>query len=726
VFEEARAFIKERAAKAGREMTDDQVVAELDGYLVAHSSDVLGGMFTPGGGITAPLRRRKDVPDPIRKLLGEVKNPGVVLQKTLFDQAALVSNFEIMSELSDFEGPNGERFATNKKVREFLHPVPLEAKFGAMAGKFVAAETRDALLDHTNSMYEGVFGWYDSFVKGFQKSKTAYSLGTHGRNVLGNFFFSEFANNSIWNAANWKYYTQAVQVLANKNSPLFKEVAKSGTLGTQFFTSPSIERALKRMQKELLKGDSPTAALKRLSKELVIEERTRPTAEEGAAVREDVKAVVKGAAEAVGKPITKVADVLSDLYIAEDQWVRVASYLKQRAGGKSTEDAARWTNLWFPDYDGNPKALLLAQRSGIFAPFLSFFAQVPRIYSNAVMHNPVKLGVVTAAQAAAATGMIGTAMRGLMGAVGWEPEREWGEGERADWQRMMLLQPEYAKKMIPFFTKDGTLKAINLQGISPVDDFTQFLNQATKNPVSGATEELTFGGPAIELVLKLALKRDSRGFPARRRVGAVTPFATPFGPTETREKLTEDATASELLKAAATSIAESNLPPLIVGSEANRINEAIRGAADLSGRKEDLFDATLGQTGIRPVDISWDARWRTETRKLIRDTVGREANASAVFKFQDEVFETQPDQVDIQELDKKIESMDQLMDKFIADSDLLDSALDAAERLGGTMSLSLSQMNQARISNKSTLSRVRNTRSDLILLREKAITGRNQ
>lgn len=648
----AIAHIQVDAAKAGEDVSPEEAASILDALLVSHTDPTRG--TSTGAGVTIPrsrLLKRKNIAEPIRRVLGEVKDAGIVIEKTLHDQAAIIENFRFLRGLAEFVGEDGSRYGFDKPNSEAgaIHRLGDDFRLGPMAGKFVTAEVRDALTDHNAAYFELNRGLLEKLIgRPFRKSKTVYNPGTHARNVIGNTFFAELANASLTNRANHKYYSRAFKALRNPAGEDFRILASSGALGSQYFQQPSVEKALRNIGLELRGRGGPFDALQRLA--------------------------------------GTVDDKVTGYYIAEDQWFRAAAFFKQIDKGSTHEDAAMWVNLFFPDYDTNPGLLRDMEATGFVRPFLSFFSQMPRIAANGAIHNPIKMATVLTAGAAA--------ISGLARPQWWDDEEK-----RKDFRKLRTLMPDYSRAIAPWFN-DGPLKVINVQNMFPFADLGEFAIDMYDNPIQGVTDQMFLGTPVLELIIKMMRREDSRGYPARRSVEVLG-----VGRVGPAGNLPEDPTLADSAQAAAFHLVESISPPLIVGTGARGLNLATGKSRDKYDRGRSLFDETLGiATGIRPIEVSWDVEHRNQAWAAHGRLVSRIAIARETIK--DETATPVDRQRAARDLTAALETYDSRIEE-------IDEALKAAKRLGGSMTLDPKDAKSMRTGIKSVRSNAKNRLKEL-------------
>lgn len=608
------------------------------------------------------LRRRTNLPEEVREFLGEVKNPRLQVAQTLAAQNHALGTLRMMDTLASYRGPNGEVFASRVPDPEAGLTAQLGTglDYGAMAGMYVDPNMKEAFEDQyrlAQVAQRTAMGKFFSLsqnqgVKAFKMAKTLGSIGTHFRNVFGNATFAEFANVSVFNPANLEYYVQAMSILQQFHgkssqmalSPELREAIDGGVLGSQFYKDPRIQEGLESLKAEFLTGDPSKRNM-------------------GRAVRDTFR---------------NIKDQATHYYLMEDQLFRVASFLKQRNKGKSVEEAARWTNMFFPDYDSNARAVSAGVNAGVLNPFLAFTASLPRIWANAATANPLKFGVAVVASNAALMGA--SSILGLL--TGDDEEREWNQ----DRQKLQLLMPEWARQS--FIYKDpttGKVKAINLQNVLPWLDQQDMVMtpEGDLRGISGVGKEIvkrTVGGnPLIEgLVQTAGGKTSDSSMGARYATGPLGPMSglLPFGLTD-YEPLGDDPSASDRAQVALTHLTNAVTPGTI--TQFDRFVAAANQKYDKYGRPRDPYDTGLGFFGVSQSEPAWDVNHYFESREQVR---ALESTLTIAKSYLDNGRNTP-----YEKLNEQYAKVKQDLATRTAKLAELDQALALARKHGGTMTL---------------------------------------
>ncbi len=378
VKEEARQFIlANNKVKIGpgqyRSPTLEEADALVDGIARGRVRQVnLGGkeLNIPVG----QTLRRKDIPEPIRRLMGEVEEGAYLGARTVWDQSRLLINHDFLKAFSEGrEVIGGQRVPWMSKT-----PVPgyRAVPVNELVKRAMGAGATDKV--YVVEKYAGDFArtfgpqsvdlfdkLYNPLLTTFKLSKTVLNPVTHLRNTVGNFMFADLADVFPLNPSNLKHYWDAARAIRTGDQ-LWKSALQHGAVGTEYGIAE-----LGMVAREFLAPATPLQAAGRLA--------LRPVKD------------------------------LASLYNMEDQVFKLAAYAKQLTKGASPREAAAYVNKWFPNYQDVPDVVrLLREGKGslIGSPFVSFAAEATRIGAQAAREQPLTLAkwllAVPAASAAAA------------------------------------------------------------------------------------------------------------------------------------------------------------------------------------------------------------------------------------------------------------------------------------------------------------------------------------
>ena len=373
VFSTALKSIMDTTGKNAEESYDvlKKLMAKGDNK---EAGDFLGGLLTHGKriGDTKSGMKRKDLPEGVRALLGEVKDPYKNYVKTMTNLSRIGAEDDFLKGVGNHLrnlSASGKAIGTNPL--DVIGEERLGRVFGRtsvakgqvvnpLEGLYVNDNYAKAIKDGLNTLQpDGVF--MQTFMAGkgvSQAFKTAYNPATHGRNVMGNGILM-IANGFIGP----KGFGTALKATSNKlRNKTSKEIANRYARYTELGVASSgvnigvIRRNLNAF------GTDPDAALT------------------SAANR--------------GNLLSKITDnKVLEVYQAEDDLFKIAHFEKtldyikksKKYGdlplAKQEEVAAQRTRDLMPNYNLVPKALKNL-RTGVLGDFLAFPAEMVRISKN--------------------------------------------------------------------------------------------------------------------------------------------------------------------------------------------------------------------------------------------------------------------------------------------------------------------------------------------------------
>ena len=329
-------------------------------------------------------KERTDIPKDVRVLLGEVKDPFRNYVKTYSNLAKIRAENKFLDEVS--QNLINKGIAKTEKPVDGLNYYSMkditEKRLGSVVGKSTAKEgivnplenlyVTKAYKDALESGYDAVNiegpamkAWMAS--KGLsQTAKTIYSPTTHGRNVIGNFFFLG-ANGMLGPKGGLTALkTVSNNLMGLKNKSLQDKYARYVELG---IANSGVKLGVLRNNLRAF-DKNPQKWLKNSSSSLG---------------KKTVEAPVKG---------IKAADTgLKDLYQAEDDLFKIAHFEKSLDMVKKSNKykdlpleqqeriAAQRTRDLMPNYNLVPKAIK-SLRGAAVGDFVSFPAELIRISKN--------------------------------------------------------------------------------------------------------------------------------------------------------------------------------------------------------------------------------------------------------------------------------------------------------------------------------------------------------
>ena len=478
-----------------RNATPDEIEAKLLDLINGGEGD----LHLRRGGSTSkipmgPLTPRKDISEPLRVVMGEIKD-GTLMAAITVDK---LSRMNLATKfLNSFS--KGSEVIGNQRVRWVIDEALAGYKqvngkeWGALNGKYVLGKYWDHLNDFTQSMMPkldesgktSLFN-YAQMISGFSMnvfkvSKTVLNPATHIRNIGGNTSFADFAGNAVWNPMNWKYYYMAGRELMRSGKGFVaSQMRKRGTF-------------LRHRKEGLTPVVREAIAHGALQTEFVGSEVLQSVAKSFAEVNPMKAMLIQ-----MQRPIKAIGRI----YNAEDQIFKLATYMKQRRfitgsqygkGGASAVDAARHINTWFPNYRDTTRVVKKLRTAAWGAPFVTFTAEAARIYTNAAKHHPIKFVKWMALPASFSAGA--AAM------VGMSPEEV---------TKIMKSLPDYLRQpfttIVPFRDKNGDIQIADGTYWHPLGAMWAGRRHGQLDiPVLG---EFVLSNPIINTALEIFMNRD--------------------------------------------------------------------------------------------------------------------------------------------------------------------------------------------------------------------------
>ena len=426
----------------------------------------------------AKFKKKQDIPEPIRALLGEIKEPS---ENIILSVAKASRIYEVNNFYRQFNqlGKTGKYLFTNKQYQKGNVPENYEQIKGTnsiLDGKWTTPELINALErkeDRFNWVRESELAKNYALVKGFaQQQKTVMNNITHARNFLGAGFFATL--NGI-NPLAMREFLNARKVVWNQISKkgdkavdqLYEKYLRLGLINTNVKVNEFRSMLDTGYQAE------PTKLLNNLGK-----------------IKYVKNPVVQKAVSGV-KGYGKFQDLAEDVYVATDDFFKVNIFEQEletlkKAFPNTADDileleASRMVQDTVPNYDKVPKGIK-AWRDVPLGNFISFPAEGVRTSINIVKQaskeinsdNPtlIKRGL----QRLAGFTVTSSGFTGLSAAtasfLGWsDEERE---------AHTVLAEGPYNKNSpkIWSISSDGQVGYFDTKYIDPIEYIKTPINQA--------------------------------------------------------------------------------------------------------------------------------------------------------------------------------------------------------------------------------------------------------
>lgn len=441
-------------------------------------------------------------------------------------------------------------------------------RYGALAGMFVRAEIWRD-LNEVDQMQQA--GLWRTILTQWKINKTARSPVTHMNNIMSNMMFMDLGD------VRMQDLVAGVKAFAT-GSKDYIEARDAGAFGSDMISQEIRQQVLQPILDEIAKTgtDGKNPLLARMG-------------------------VVGTVADKIWTWAKAADDRMLQAYQLEDEVFRMATYMRRRSLGDSVEAAARNAREQFLDYDIRAPWINAARNSVL--PFISYsYRAIPKIAEN-ISNRPWKLAKYFAL--AYAANMLAYAWDD--GDDGEERERASLRDEEQGWT--WLGVPRMLR--MPYRDADGMPVFLDIRRWIPSGDVFDINQGQSAIPVPAS---LQLGGPLL-LAFEFALNKQA------------------FTGNEITNELTD--TSGDKVAKVGDWLWKSWMPSAAWVPNSwyyEKIENAIKGAEDYSGRKYSLLEASLSSIGIKlkPQNVEdglgWKQRAFEEVERALRTEARRLAN----------------------------------------------------------------------------------------------------
>lgn len=450
------------------------------------------------------------------------------------------------------------------KVPEADVPGTKVKKYGKLAGLYIPGPIWNDVRQIVNRRYAPLGDAFATALRAWKISKTALSPAVHMNNIMANVVMAD------WHDILARDLVKALAAMVNSNDQANKKLLDAfedngGTQGTYALAELQREQLrplVEQLQREI--GTAEDAGIVNAASVL--------QAMLAGRLREAASASAGGA---VARLAGKAANVMIDLYQAEDTVFRLAAFIKARAEGKTDAEAGKAARQSFLDYQINAPWIQM-MRSTAF-PFISFVYRAAPMMLETYARKPwklLKLWIVL----------------GGLNALGYAIS-----GGDEDKERRLLpkekqgrVAPWVSPKLIrmPWNDKHGSPVFLDVRRFIPVGDI--FDIGATHSALPWSPVALP-GGPLAVAIELIANKSQFTGREITRESDTPLEIATKV--------------FDHIYKAVAP-----NLPFLPGTYSYKAISDAGKGRTDPFGREQSLPAALASSVGVKlgsyPADVA--------------------------------------------------------------------------------------------------------------------------
>ncbi len=331
-------------------------------------------------GTTRPTRidmdrykKRGDIPEEVRVMMGEILEPGYPVAKGLSQIISSVETAKLFNKVADhpdwtFEP---EKFWDMGKDPNQYTLMPDTANLGRLRGKYVNKYIASELNQMMKSGERGQLSKVSrALVSEWKFNKVIFNPATHGRNMVSNVMLAYLSGLPPWRV---DIYSKAMMELWRQEGPHYDLAKEQGLFSTTF-----------------AKGELDSMIDSWNSTSGGIYDRVGGMAEHFA--RGEI-------AEGLGKvrPSTwKVGQRAAKIYQGEEAWFKLAKFIQETENGATPKAAAAAAQEALFDYTEVPPFVEWARTSPVGAPFITFsYKALPQILSTGITH-PWRLGSLVA------------------------------------------------------------------------------------------------------------------------------------------------------------------------------------------------------------------------------------------------------------------------------------------------------------------------------------------
>ncbi|MCK5318259.1 MAG: hypothetical protein KAJ55_10105 [Anaerolineales bacterium] len=329
-------------------------------------------------GATRPTRidmdrwkKRGDIPEEVRVLMGEILEPGYPVAKGLSQIISSVETARLFNKVADhpdwtFEP---EKFWDMGKDPNQYTQMPVDPKLGRLSGKYVNKYIASELNQMTRVRGE-VSKVSRALVSEWKFNKVIFNPATHGRNMVSNTMLAYLSGLPPWRV---DIYAKAMSELWQQKGPHYDLAKEQGLFSTTF-----------------AKGELDTLIDSWNSTSGGLYDRIGGMTEHFA----------KGElAEGLGKirpSTTRFGQRAAKIYQGEEAWFKLAKYIQEIENGATPKAAAAAAQKALFDYTEVPPFVEWARTSPVGAPFITFsYKALPQILETGITH-PWRLGSLVA------------------------------------------------------------------------------------------------------------------------------------------------------------------------------------------------------------------------------------------------------------------------------------------------------------------------------------------
>ena len=439
-----------------------------EGFLYAQGKSSSGDNLNM---VNSIFKRRKNVPEEIKDLWGEIDNPYYNYVTTVNQLSRTVAAQRMFRELNVI----GEGKFISKDASDFANNELNGAKYGDLEGMYVDNEMYAVINKSIEHLENNKF--VNSYLKAVlfnKKMKTVWNPSTHAKNVVGNTAFAFMNGHISFNGDMYENVMTSMKAFKSMKegdfADLYSELTRLGVVSSSASLQEIREIANDIQQSnfdltEYLDDDKGIIG-KRMAK-----------------VSRGIKSGIKSA-----------DDLFTRMYQAEDDVWKVFGFLSERnrymrAGidaATAKQMAARNIIALYPNYNEIPGFIRVLGRSPFVGSFVAFQAEVVRNTKNAIQlgfqelgsDNPNirKIGVTRVAGTISTFALVESMQLATLQLLGNMVGFTGGEGEELEERMIRLILPEWDSSGKLATVERGVLDSRQADGQEEGDKYFDYIN----------------------------------------------------------------------------------------------------------------------------------------------------------------------------------------------------------------------------------------------------------
>ena len=344
------------------------------------------------------VRIHRDWTKDERKAMGEITDARYVLGKTFALFSKDLSNGMFFKEISEnpawtWDGEEApDDFAEGQEALRLgiatgyewvkvpttrVHPKSRTPRYGALAGKYVRAE----IFQHLNQLQKMQQpSFWKSIMTQFKLNKTARNPVVHFNNIMSNLVLMDMADvrmSDLW---------MAIKEIRNKG-PMYQEAMKHGAFGSSFAEKDLQNDVLDKLLDDL----QGVVGVKPVGMEDVFRSMDKLPMNKQIAFMMKISDALWNGFDVKGRKVgaRQFDKMMLNMYQTEDEWFRMATYLRRRGQGMDAAEAGISARDQFLNYDITAPWINAAK--AVALPFISYTYRAVPIVARSMMNRPWKM-----------------------------------------------------------------------------------------------------------------------------------------------------------------------------------------------------------------------------------------------------------------------------------------------------------------------------------------------